>query len=93
MSNVRIGAKSRVQHWLREVSNLELGELYVCNENRSFLSMSKIRGLMEGQGPYASINYPSAKAVKTRGLPANGVVVDFCTFGDYSDAHKVVTHY
>lgn len=66
-----------------------VGELYVCNEDRTLMSMTKIKALMEGQGAYANINYPSVRAVKSRGLPVNGVVVEFCTFGDYSDTHKV----
>ena len=44
---------------------------------------------MEDQGPYANITYPSIKAVKSRGLPAAGVIIEFCTFGDYNDTHKV----
>ena len=44
---------------------------------------------MENQGPFAHVTYPSAKAIKCRGLAPGGVVVEFCTFGDYNDTHKV----
>lgn len=53
------------------------------------MPMGKIRDLMKDQGPYNSVNYPTVNAVQNRGLPCNGVVVEFCTFGDYNDTHKV----